>query len=357
MEDSQQREKEKNQLGDLPEESTEERTRRWLEENSGKSTRGEEGEVQKERETKRPPEDIEEGRKRETGRKGRPSKAESLRRERKTSASSTSTSLSTWLRKRGRESDSDGSEIEREKRKKVGEKITSEKEKMDMDKIMENMTARIVKSMEDKFKKSQEEMFRKLEEIKEEMKKHMDTEVERIRADFQRRDEERNQEICALRKEVAEMKIKEEERERREKKRNIVIWGARGQDGEARQAAVRVFRKINNEFEEAGIRDAMYIGRNENRGIVVELEKFEDKKKLMVGKSKLKGETIYLDDDLTKKEREMQKNIREWAKNLRTRGKRVNVGYGKGYVDGKEFKWNPERRVMEDRTFRGERME
>lgn len=53
----------------------------------------------------------------------------------------------------------------------------------------------------------------------------------------------------------------------------------------------------------------------------------------------------------------MQKNIREWAKNLRTRGKRVNVGYGKGYADGKEFKWNSERGVMEERTFRGERME
>lgn len=208
------------------------------------------------------------------------------------------------------------------------------------------------------------EIATSLEEFKEDMKQYMKMEVEKIRTEFKKRDEERTAEMDQLRREVAELKWREETRERREKKQNVVIWGARGQGGDAKQVAIGVFRQINEGFEVERVKKASFIGKEENRGIVVELENFEEKRKLMRGKNKLKGGNIYLDDDLTRNEREMQRNIREWAKRMRAGGKRVNVGYGRGFVDEKEYVWNEltegmEERMFrrEERTFRRERME
>jgi hypothetical protein len=52
-------------------------------------------------------------------------------------------------------------------------------------------------------------------------------------------------------------------------------------------------------------------------------------KNIMLSKSELKekkGERMYIDDDLTKEERETQKKLRELAREERDRGKRVKIG-------------------------------
>lgn len=349
--------KEKEQLADLPTEANSARTRKWLEESSGSQSQdAQEERRQSETVNKGVRGRREERKKEEAGKRGRPRKAESLKRERNNSASST-ISLASWFTKRVRESDTESSEEEKEgqrKKKKcekreivtttITENTPAEKEKMDFQKL-EEMMKKIVET-------AKKETIKKIEEGQLEIKK----ELEKYKAEAEKRDEERKKEINELRREITEMKRREEERERREKKRNIVIWGTQGKEGEAKQIAVDVFKKIDIEYGEVGIREARFIGKRENRGLVVEIEKFEDKKKIMVGKNKLRGSTFFLDDDMTKTEREMQKKIRDWAKVLRERGKRVNVGYGKGYVNGIEFRWNTERGRMEE-TFREDRME
>jgi hypothetical protein len=43
---------------------------------------------------------------------------------------------------------------------------------------------------------------------------------------------------------------------------------------------------------------------------------------------------MYIDDDLTKEERETQKKLRELAREERDRGKRVKIGYRKIQITG-----------------------
>jgi hypothetical protein len=67
---------------------------------------------------------------------------------------------------------------------------------------------------------------------------------------------------------------------------------------------------------------------------------------MMLNKSKLKekkDERMYIDDDLTKEERETQKKLRELARKERDRGKRVKIGYRKIQINGEWFRWGERR--------------
>jgi hypothetical protein len=57
----------------------------------------------------------------------------------------------------------------------------------------------------------------------------------------------------------------------------------------------------------------------------------------MLNKSKLKenkDERMYIDDNLTKEERETQKKLRELAREERDRGKKVKIGSRKIQING-----------------------
>ncbi|KYN07152.1 hypothetical protein ALC62_01884 [Cyphomyrmex costatus] len=75
----------------------------------------------------------------------------------------------------------------------------------------------------------------------------------------------------------------------------------------------------------------MYIGKEE-QFILEKLENFEEKIKIMKNKYKLRGRKIYVDDDMTRKEREIQKKVREWAYQEKKKGRMVKVGYGKAEI-------------------------
>lgn len=69
-----------------------------------------------------------------------------------------------------------------------------------------------------------------------------------------------------------------------------------------------MFRDIGE--ENAEIKDALHLSRADSMTdslILVELDSFEEKRKIMRNKFKLGGKKIYIEDDLTKSEREMQK--------------------------------------------------
>lgn len=70
---------------------------------------------------------------------------------------------------------------------------------------------------------------------------------------------------------------------------------------------------------------------------------FEDKVKVLKNKSKLKkikSEKIYINEDYTLQEREIQKQLRLTAKEEREKGKTVKIGYQKLEIDKEIWKWN-----------------
>ena len=65
----------------------------------------------------------------------------------------------------------------------------------------------------------------------------------------------------------------------------------------------------------------------------------------MKNKSKLRkliGKMIYIDDDCTLKEQQIQRNIKKRAAEERQKGSQVRVGYQKIVVGGREWKRNEE---------------
>ena len=71
--------------------------------------------------------------------------------------------------------------------------------------------------------------------------------------------------------------------------------------------------------------------------VVAELESWEMKREVMARKSRLNGKKLYIDKDMTYKEREIQKQLGEIAEQERKKGSVVRIGYRKITIDGQKF--------------------
>ena len=88
-------------------------------------------------------------------------------------------------------------------------------------------------------------------------------------------------------------------------------------------------------------------GTREKEVIIVEMEAWEAKQEIMRNKNRLGARKVYVDHDLTYKEREIQRRIRERAKEERKKEKTVTIGYQKICIQGTCHKWNEEKDKLE----------
>jgi len=83
--------------------------------------------------------------------------------------------------------------------------------------------------------------------------------------------------------------------------------------------------------------------------IIAEINKWEQKNNVMKKKNKLK-KGIIIENDLTRKEREIQRRLKELAREEREKGDgRVKVGYKKIYMRGKWHSWNEKKEELEEK--------
>ena len=130
-----------------------------------------------------------------------------------------------------------------------------------------------------------------------------------------------NEELNGIRDKIQDLENQEEQRSKRERKNNIVIKCtdmAPDEENSIETKTKEILSKINAEVMAEKI---MYIGKDkQNRGIPrLTFNKFEDKQKIMRNKSKLRGQDIYIDSDLTKAEREIQSTKTESERRKRER--------------------------------------
>jgi len=83
--------------------------------------------------------------------------------------------------------------------------------------------------------------------------------------------------------------------------------------------------------------------------IVVKLEGEEGKKEVMKNKYKLKGERVFIENDLTYEEKKIQEKMSRWAKKKRLGGGEVKVGRGRLKIDGKWIAWEEIERKERER--------
>lgn len=123
------------------------------------------------------------------------------------------------------------------------------------------------------------------------------------------------------------------EKEKDERKENFVIkgWVVEGE--------------LSKERIEAGIKEWLGIEikiKNfwkSGKVLVVKLESEEAKREVMKYKFRLKGRSIYIENDLTFEERAVQGKIGQWAKGEVLKGRRVKIGRGWVKVEGSWKKW------------------
>ena len=86
---------------------------------------------------------------------------------------------------------------------------------------------------------------------------------------------------------------------------------------------------------------------DEGRYIIIETEQWNYKLTILKEKAKLKGRDIFIDSELTKTKRGIQKCIRDVYRIEKGKGAKIKVGYQKLNVNGQMMKWNHANKRLE----------
>jgi len=109
-----------------------------------------------------------------------------------------------------------------------------------------------------------------------------------------------------------------EDRERRERKNNLVIKGLKGRGKKNLIESAQKF--LEEEFEvKGGVKEVQIAGREGREVIIIQMDNWERKKEIMRKKKKFGSRKIYIDNDLTQEEREVQRKLRVVARGERER--------------------------------------
>lgn len=201
------------------------------------------------------------------------------------------------------------------------------------------------KEMEDKMKCNEKERKKELDRIRkevEELKVKLEGEVYMgigTVSETLRKEEENTR--------IAEIEAWKENREKAERKNNIVIFGWSEGERVGKKDIVNFFQKdLEVGCKEENIEEVRQTGAS-GKIVWVKLKNAEDKRKVIQAKAKLKGKKVYIENDRTKKEREEQKELKRRAWIAKKQGaKDVKVGFGRMWVDGAAFRWDGVKKVL-----------
>ncbi|KAJ3662510.1 hypothetical protein Zmor_006855 [Zophobas morio] len=199
----------------------------------------------------------------------------------------------------------------------------------------------------DKLEKIMEMMMQITTDIKEIRKENHEYKLE-LRG-LKVENEKIKEDNLKLKQELEKVKERVEKLDRDNRKNNIVVSGWKGEIGTDKPLAANMEKFLGRIVEgEVAVKNAYQLG---PKICLVELGKKEDKLKVMQNKKKLKnegGDRIYINDDWTPEERDVNKKIREIAKEERNKGKQVKLGYSKLTIEGKTYRWNKHTETLEE---------
>lgn len=204
----------------------------------------------------------------------------------------------------------------------------------------------------------QEDKLDMIVRIMQELKVDLKNEIQQVRADQKLYAEEiikLKEENAALRKEneiikeeLIEIKGNIEMIEKEKRKNNVVLSGLdiKTNNNSILKEEMESFikRHLGMDIE---IKNTHKIG---EKHCLIGLKNGEDKIKLMQNKHKLreiKENKIFLNNDMTKQERRIQRELRRIARSEREKGKLVKTGYNKIIVNGEEWRWNDRKGEIE----------
>ncbi|KAH0817229.1 hypothetical protein GEV33_005562 [Tenebrio molitor] len=191
-----------------------------------------------------------------------------------------------------------------------------ENQSKEMDKEMKTT---MIREMREEIKTLRKELAAVREENGE-LRKELAT----VRREMRGREEKGQLEKADWMKRMEMIEEKMEQREKKERKNNVIITGIGAISGNVERGVEEwLEREIG---VKVNVKEAFKI--NKDKMMLAKIENWEQKKNIM------------LNDDLTKEERETQKKLRELAREERDRGKRVKIGYRKIQINGDWFRWD-----------------
>lgn len=203
----------------------------------------------------------------------------------------------------------------------------------------------LVKELSQSQRGLKDEIRRLIEEQKQHKEK-IET-LERENVDLKREYKEIKTENTEIKIELREAKYAIECLERDKRQNSLVINGI-DTNSNNRDALKENIEKFVEQHLEV---DATFktITRLGPKTCVIQLDNMKDKTRILENKSKLKylAQKVYINEYLTKSEMEKQKIIREKANEEKQKGKMVNIGYNKIIIDGEEWRWNRNTRILE----------
>lgn len=142
-------------------------------------------------------------------------------------------------------------------------------------------------------------------------------------------------------REIDRIKRLVREKEKEERKNNIVIKGIK-KEGWITKEWVEKFIK-----EKIDVEVKVNKCRKSNNVLIITLEEEIKKREVMRAKNRLKGEKIFIENDLTWEERKVQEKIYRWVKEERSNGREIKVGFARVNIEGRWIKWGDIERKLE----------
>ncbi|XP_011858801.1 PREDICTED: trichohyalin-like [Vollenhovia emeryi] len=306
---------------------------------------------------------------------GRPSRAEELSRIRDRAGSQTSI-IDYVKNKRGREEERESIEkAEKEILDSFGKgnreirsppnKIKREEKKeegMEMEKMLKEIIAKMDEQEKER-KKDKEEIMKEIQEMREdyrmreilweEQKARLENRIKQLEEKVGKMEDNGGGKLVSeFTKKMKEMERNSEIVERRRRRNNIIIKGMKVENGSEGKEKMKKFleEEITKKME---VEEVQTIGRGEYKMTLVRFNRWEDKKEIMVKRKEIgKARKIFIDDDLTAVERQIQKHLWSIVREEREKGKKATVGYQRIWIDNCEWKWRTEK--LERKAFQKE---
>ncbi|KAJ3644273.1 hypothetical protein Zmor_026939 [Zophobas morio] len=99
--------------------------------------------------------------------------------------------------------------------------------------------------------------------------------------------------------------------------------------------------------KELEIKDKIKIYAIGPQKVIIEMVNFNDKITILKEKKRLKDKNLYIDSEMTKKERKIQKELSEIARDERkNKGSMVKIGFQKIAINNVMMKWDINERTL-----------
>lgn len=172
-------------------------------------------------------------------------------------------------------------------------------------------------------------------------------ENQKLREEMVKREKRWDTEKKQLIKRIDQLENKFEKMEKEKRKCRLVIKGVKF-EAEQKEEATKQFltEKLGVKAEVKAV-----IILQDRRGMnLVEMKDWDSKQTVMKNKYKLKGTNVYIDNDMTPKERGIQAEIRKIAREEKSKGRRTKIGYRRITIEGVDYVWNDEEQGVIEQT-------